>query len=414
MCSIFGAVGPRIVHHRWQRLITNAKDRGRDGGNLEFYDFRHQVTPDGWRDFEAALGNWRAVPTPEIQVAPFQPYDRLVHNGTIANDKELGGRPGEVDSMVLSRVLDRTDVQTLARDLSKVRGSYALATFNGKTVLGATNYKPLHYAVIDDTVYFSSMARHFEGVLPFGVGPVALPPYTAIDFLSRVQVPIYQRDGKRAVVIASAGLDSTVAATSLVRDGWDVHLLHFAYGCNAEFAEIQRVSRIAEALRCERTILGIDLKAMLGLTSSRLFQDQSLTSGAVEGAEFAHEWVPGRNLVFIALATAWAEAHGYHAVALGNNLEEAGAYPDNEEEFTTLLNKALPYAVQAHYGMRLLTPVGNLMKHEIVKKGLQLNAPFEHTWSCYRGGVVHCGECGPCFMRRKAFERSGGIDPVFV
>jgi 7-cyano-7-deazaguanine synthase len=132
----------------------------------------------------------------------------------------------------------------------------------------------------------------------------------------------------------------------------------------------------------------------------------------VAGAEYAHEWVPGRNIVFVSLAIAWAEAHGYHAVALGNNLEEGGGYPDNTELFTDHLNQASALAVQAHYGMRVLAPVSNLMKREIVGLGLKLDAPLTLTWSCYRGGEIACGHCGPCAMRRWAFERNGVPDPL--
>lgn len=136
-------------------------------------------------------------------------------------------------------------------------------------------------------------------------------------------------------------------------------------------------------------------------------------AGAVAGAEWAHEWVPARNLLMLSWAAAFAEANDYHHIALGNNLEEAGAYPDNEEELTTLFGDLLPNAVQNGYGLNVLSPVGNLMKHEIVRVGLEIGAPYHLTWSCYLDGERHCGHCGPCFMRRTAFERNGARDPVF-
>jgi 7-cyano-7-deazaguanine synthase len=131
-----------------------------------------------------------------------------------------------------------------------------------------------------------------------------------------------------------------------------------------------------------------------------------------EGAEFAHEWVPARNFVFIALATAIAEAYGYDYIATGINLEESGAYPDNEMEFIRLLNKVLPYAVGPNKHVELLMPVGHLVKHEIVRLGLEVGAPLHLTWSCYDKGPKHCGRCGPCYMRRWAFKINGVRDPV--
>jgi 7-cyano-7-deazaguanine synthase len=115
----------------------------------------------------------------------------------------------------------------------------------------------------------------------------------------------------------------------------------------------------------------------------------------------------------LANAVAYAEANNHDVIALGNNLEESGAYPDNEEEFTHLLDGVLDYAVQEGRQVRLVAPVGHLMKHEIVRLGVDINAPLDLTWSCYKDGDKHCGECGPCFMRRTAFERNGLTDPVF-
>ncbi len=106
------------------------------------------------------------------------------------------------------------------------------------------------------------------------------------------------------------------------------------------------------------------------------------------------------------------EAQGYDVVALGNNLEEAGAYPDNEMIFVQKLNEVLPYATNLNRRVRLEMPVGNLMKHEIVKLGVEIGSPLSLTWSCYEGGLNHCGKCGPCYMRRKGFQINGWQDVV--
>jgi 7-cyano-7-deazaguanine synthase len=403
MCSIFGALGDPDPNHLIA-LREAAGDRGRDGGRMEEY-----LLPQGRR---AVLGNWRATPTTELERGMLQPYDRLVHNGTIANDKALGGRDDEIDSQVLARVLDRTNVRTLAASLQRVKGSYALGLWNGETVLLATNYKPIYYWSPDgETVYFSSMARHFEALLPFGQAPVAVPPYSALDLLTRERVDLPREYAPKALVIASAGLDSTVVATYLVRQGYQVRLIHYTYGCIAESQEMTRIPRIADALGCEYDIVPMDYSRIKG--RSPLFDKANYVAGGIAGAEFAHEWVPARNLLMLAHTTAYAEAHGFHVIALGNNLEEAGAYPDNEEEFTTRFGQVLPFAVRDGYRVDIVSPVGHLMKHEIVTLGLRLDTPFEHTWSCYRDGERHCGACGPCYMRREAFARNGVHDPVF-
>lgn len=387
------------------RLRSNAADRGRDGGRTETYDL-----PDGR---QIVLGNWRATPTPEVQHGLLQPYDGIVHNGTISNDKELGAKDGEIDSEVLPRVINRESVHTIAESLSRVKGSYALGIRGVDTLFLACNYKPLYYyatGVDNDTVYFSSMERHFEGVIKFGHSPKKLAPYSVLDLTTGNACEIPRTWGRKALVVASAGLDSTVVATKLVREGYTVCLLHFRYGCHAQPREETCIRAIASQLGCGWSYVDIPYHSMRG-DSPLLSTSPRIAQGAA-GAEYAHEWVPARNLVMLSLAVAYAEANGYHVVALGNNLEESGAYPDNEEEFTHLLNGVMPYATQNGYRVDIISPVGHLMKHEIVKLGQQLNTPFHYTWSCYKGGTSHCGECGPCFMRKTAFERNGLKDPV--
>lgn len=388
-------------------LREAAKDRGRDGGRLERFELDNRLRFGA----EVFLGNWRATPTPELEDGDLQPYDGLVHNGTIANDKELGIQPGEIDSQVLARILNRSSLTAFAESLQRVKGSYAIAAVSKETVFLATNYKPIHYwADGDRAVYFSSLERHFEGVLPFGQRPVELPPYSAIDLLSKEGVALPREDGGSTLVVASAGLDSTVVANHLSLKGRQVRLLHFRYGCRAETREAERIPRIAEAIGVDHAF--VDLPYHFA-KESPLLQEGSEIAGGVEGAEFAHEWVPARNLVLLSMATAYAEALGFHRIALGNNLEEAGAYPDNEEQFTLHFDRLLPYAVQNGYRVQLEAPVAHLMKHEIVALGAREQAPLGDTWSCYRGGERHCGECGPCFMRREAFRRNDLEDPVF-
>jgi 7-cyano-7-deazaguanine synthase len=411
MCGIYGAAG-NTSSIKLNRLRENARDRGRDGGDMKFF----QVDRAG----SVWLGNWRATPTTEVERAPYQPYDGLVHNGTIANDKELGALPGEVDSMVLPRVLRGSDLHSFVESLARVKGSFALAWATDRDLYLAANYKPLYWwSPRRGELYFASMERHFDGVIPEGAAPVPLGPYEAMTWSQTdgaTIAPLHRkRDhmGLRSLVIASAGLDSTTVAAMLRNEGHQVTLLHFRYGCLATKQELERIPRIAEALKCDYLVLDIEgLYKVVG--GSTLLTPGSTIVPGLTGAEWAYEWVPARNLVMLSAATAYAEANGYDFIALGNNLEESGAYPDNEEEFTHRFNGLLDYAVNEGHKVRVLTPVGALMKHEIVRTGLALGAPYEHTWSCYKNGDTHCGECGPCYMRRTAFERNGAVDPVFA
>jgi 7-cyano-7-deazaguanine synthase len=205
--------------------------------------------------------------------------------------------------------------------------------------------------------------------------------------------------------VCSGGLDSVVAATYVKKViGVDTELIHFCYGSRAEGPEVIAVQAAADALGVPCTVFPLPVYKP---SDSPLLQADSKIAGGEEGAEFAHEWVPARNLLLLSVATAYAEANGFDTIVLGNNLEEAGAYPDNEPEFIAKFNDLLPFAVGDGKRMRVMMPVGNLMKHEIVELGHRIGAPLDKTWSCYRAGEQHCGTCGPCYMRRTAFEING-------
>ena len=215
----------------------------------------------------------------------------------------------------------------------------------------------------------------------------------------------------QCVVICSGGLDSTTAAAhARVVDGRQPVLLHFRYGCRAEPREVEAVRNIAAALGGE--CIFSDLRWLKEVGGSRLTDPDpdSPIAGPVEGAELPHEWVPARNLVMIAHAAAYCDARGINEIYMGLNLEESAVYPDNTVEFYERLNGVLPLATLVRPEIRM--PLARMMKWQIVRHAREIGAPIHLTWSCYRGGLMHCGRCGPCYMRSTAHEMLGLIDPV--
>lgn len=402
MCAICGGTRwDSIAEWIWQK----SEDRGRDDRGII-------KTPEGpW------IGNHRATPTTEVQ----EPLERqpvgngpwFVLNGIIANDEELGVRGGEADTSVLPRVIHTGSLDQFAVDIiAELTGSYAIACLVKSPELKiylACNYKPIWIAHHDGQSYFSSLPHHF----PPGMFPHRMDPYTIMDLESNYTIQIPRSQSDKALVIASAGLDSTaVAAYACHKHGpWNVRLLHYQYGCLASTKERELIPKIALRLEC-----GFDVQVIPSVyfgSESPIMRKGSTIAPGVAGAEYAHEWVPARNLVMLSLTTAYAEANSFGHIYLGTNLEEGGAYPDNEEQFIRDFDNLLYGAVQNGVKVQVHTPVGHLMKHEIVPFGNSYGAPFELTWSCYRGGETHCGNCGPCFMRRTAFLRNGLMDPVF-
>lgn len=207
------------------------------------------------------------------------------------------------------------------------------------------------------------------------------------------------------VPIVSGGLDSvTMAYHVYAMDVVVDSLVSFDYR-QRHVKELESAKRCAFDLGVPHAV--IDLQAVLGSTVS------ALTSGnvAVPDGHYAEESmqatiVPGRNLLMIAAATAYAIGRGAKAVAIGVHGGDHFIYPDCRQGFVN----AAADAIQAGYGVDLWAPFITWTKADIARRSSELLVPTGHTWSCYKGGSVHCGTCGTCVERREAFIVAGVLD----
>jgi len=466
MCSISGClIFSKLRTHeelteierKMRSIIVKAEERGRDsygivsiGSTYQAYknvgkpsDTIDKVPRFVYKDTTIVLNNNRAEPITEYvssksveDIQPFASHGYVVaHNGVIANDKELERelhleRGSRIDTAVIPPLLSKLWDGTLSslRDMlvDTLRGSYALAIVDLKLptqLYLAVNYKPLYlqYDRKLDVLFFTSLDTYFEDAPLWEANPVRqLKPYSLLcvdNFKRHSQVSLWKKedsDRKKVLAVCSSGLDSTVAAHWLKTQGYDVTLLHFRYGHRAQAKEFESVSKLSQALNMPLIVVDTGFFKTHSHESPLLDTSKKVsTKGEGEsGAEFAHEWVSARNLVFLSLATSIAEDRGFDYLSIGVNLEEAGVYSDNEMMFVKKFNELLPHATNLQNRVKVLMPVGNLMKHEIVKLGVQIGTPLELTWSCYQGGEKRCGKCGSCYMRRKAFEVNGLKDPV--
>lgn len=452
MCAITGCVvkkGESLSLEKLKIVFNRAVDRGRDSFGLGYikdntvtatkrigcYSSDMNFNQDT-NTSKIIIANHRAEPTTEYirekkekDVHPFIAGNlMLVHNGIIANDKDLAKKYGmdqligEIDTRVLTEVIASkcTNEQEAAEFIVRnVQGSYAIALSYGNCVALITNYKPLYLNFQKEGIYFASLPDY----ITFGtdiltdtdnIQKVPAYSYVLIGTDGIQERHSFKKDpNEKALVVCSGGLDSTVALKEAVNTFGkeNVTLLHFKYHCNAEQKEVESVRSIAEVLGIELVFMPLDIFGGM-ITESPILRKEGAIQEYDKGVEFAYEWVPARNLVMMALATAYAEAKGFGYIYLGNNLEESGAYPDNEMEFIRKLQDLMPNAVKDGYSLELVQPVGNLMKHEIVAKGLKIQAPLHLTWSCYKTGAKHCGVCGPCRMRRVGFEMAGLKDVI--
>ncbi len=445
MCSISGFIitNPRADRRQiatvYQTILARGAERGKDSAGIltlngqgrvkrhveitpQRYDFVQSVVAD---DCQVLIANNRAEPTTEFvrhkTDADAQPFGNGVvfisHNGTIANDHDLRQQFDiQVETCIDSAVCPEVIYQLGVRDgLDALKGSFALAIVDKRhpqKLWLARNYKPLFLQARPElgAIFFASQADHLSasnGLLSQLRQPavVSMPPYTLLELDGQTghikeEAIVPRIRNKKALIICSGGLDSTTSAKWAQLEGYEITLLHFRYGCRAETREMDAIRNIAEALGCEYRFESLDWLKQLG-GSSLTDTSKEITRNEA-GAEFAHEWVPARNLIMTSLAAGLCDRYGYDTLILGLNLEEGGAFPDNTVEFYRTLDHVLDIGTTSR--PRLLSPLANMVKHEIVSLAVEIEAPIHLSWSCYHGRHYHCGQCGPCYMRRTAFK----------
>ena len=213
----------------------------------------------------------------------------------------------------------------------------------------------------------------------------------------------------QTVLIYSGGVDSTTLLYHLLGDGHEVKTLAVDYG-QRHHIEIDCAKNIAQCLGVE-----LEVADMKGI--SHLLGGSSLTSPdlAVPEGHYAEESmkqtiVPNRNMIMLAVAVGWAISHKYDTVSYAAHGGDHAIYPDCREEFAQALDKTIQLA--DWHQVSLHRPFVEMTKADIIKMGAKLDVPFEKTWSCYKGGKLHCGCCGTCVERREAFYLSGVNDPT--
>ena len=416
MCSIVGWTGEKITTDEKLHILSHGRERGRDGHGfwIDGEEFRGMgdIDPDLFNKLllgKRVVGNFRATPTTEAEseIDILQPYQGIVHNGVIANDKHFSDEV--IDSIVLPKVLNPRNFSSLYENIQKIEGSYAIAYFDEQSLMLACNYKPIYFVKKEYGFMFASTPNMLMGcsvpMKPYSIMKVCSSKAYSTDHIKIKDLP--REHNKKVLVSASAGLDSTTVAYMLQAKGYDVTLVHLMYNCLAQDKEVSFIKKIAEHG-------GFDLRFIQMPDVMRgTITEGTYHKSQIEGTEYAMDWVSGRNLLMLAVLTAYAEANKFGNIAFGGNLEESGAYPDNEQEFGRKFNDILPFATQNKVKIELLQPIATYMKHEIVKEGVALDVPYDLTWSCYGDGKRHCDNCAPCFMRKVAFERNGLVDPVF-
>jgi 7-cyano-7-deazaguanine synthase len=217
-----------------------------------------------------------------------------------------------------------------------------------------------------------------------------------------------------AVVVLSGGLDSTVCmAHAASSTGRPPLALTFDYGQRARI-EIERAERIASIFGSEHLVVSLDLSRWGG--SALVDPSTAIPEGMPsEGQEIPSTYVPARNIVFLSVALAVAEARDLDAIYIGVNALDYSGYPDCRPEFIDAFRRVAEVGQKRGVEGRpidIRAPLLSMSKAEIITEGIRLGAPLEETWSCYHGGSRPCGRCESCLIRRKGFEEAGVADPA--
>ena len=215
-----------------------------------------------------------------------------------------------------------------------------------------------------------------------------------------------------SIVLISGGMDSCVTAAIAKSENREAAFLHISYGQLTEKRERKAFDDIADFYNVEKRLdVSIEYLAKIG-GSSLTDESIEVSEADLESKEIPTSYVPFRNANMLSIATSWAEVLGADAIYIGAVAEDSSGYPDCRPEFYAAFEKTIETGTKPETKIKIKTPIIELSKAEIVKKGIELRAPLHLSWSCYRSEDAACGTCDSCALRLRGFEMAGKIDPI--
>jgi 7-cyano-7-deazaguanine synthase len=216
----------------------------------------------------------------------------------------------------------------------------------------------------------------------------------------------------RAIVLVSGGMDSCVTAAIAACENGAIAFLHVSYGQLTEAREKKAFNDIADHFNVkDRLVTSIEYLARIG-GSSLTDVAIKVADADLESKEIPSSYVPFRNANMLAIATSWAEVIWANSIYIGAVAEDSSGYPDCRPEFYEAFQRTIDEGTKPDTNIEIRTPIIELSKAQIVRKGIELAAPLHLTWSCYRSDELACGTCDSCALRLRGFEQAGVSDPI--
>jgi 7-cyano-7-deazaguanine synthase len=218
-----------------------------------------------------------------------------------------------------------------------------------------------------------------------------------------------------AVVLVSGGMDSCVTAAIANSLGYELTFLHLNYGQRTEKRELKAFNDIADFYNVKkRLVISVEHLKLIG-GSSLTDENIPVEKADLKRTGIPTSYVPFRNANMLSIAVSWAEVIGATKIFIGAVEEDSSGYPDCRKEFYNAFNEVIRLGTKAGVEgrpIRIVTPIIDMKKWEIVKKGIELGAPLHLTWSCYQREDIACGVCDSCALRLRGFQLAGVDDPI--
>jgi 7-cyano-7-deazaguanine synthase len=215
-----------------------------------------------------------------------------------------------------------------------------------------------------------------------------------------------------AVCLVSGGMDSCVTAAIAAEENPELAFLHISYGQRTEARERRAFDELADHYGVTKR-LAVSIESLKAIGGSSLTdKDIPVTEANLASRQVPTSYVPFRNAHLLSIATSWAEAIGAQRIYIGAVAEDSSGYPDCRPEFYEAFQGAIDAGTRPETRVEIVTPVIQMRKSEIVRRGLELRAPLELTWSCYQSEDSACGLCDSCALRLRAFREAGARDPI--
>lgn len=216
----------------------------------------------------------------------------------------------------------------------------------------------------------------------------------------------------KRLVLLSGGMDSTTVLAwvkTLSLRGDEVAALSFEYGSKHNEAEWAAAKKVANFFKVPIERIHLDFVPKL-FKSDLLKSGGEIPEGHYAAENMKQTVVPFRNGIMLSIAAGYAESNGFKEVYLANHAGDHAIYPDCRPEFSESIAAAIRSGTWD--GIEFLAPFKTISKAAICAIGVGIGAPLDMSWSCYKGGVIHCGVCGTCHERREAFQLAGYEDPT--